>query len=58
MSKESDLKYIKNFSKISISSVCKELKINRQNLLNGLSSDKNTRLVKEKIKEKIKELDE
>lgn len=57
MSKEKDLKYIKGFSQISISGICKELKIDRGNILNGKSSEKNIKLVREKLQEKIKELD-
>lgn len=58
VNKEKDLKYIKDFSKISVSSVCKEVGVDRQNLLNGRASEKSTEAVKNKIKEKIKELDD
>ena len=58
MSKDQDLKYIKGFSKISISGVCKELGINRMNVLNGNASAKNIKDVKNRIEEKIKELGE
>lgn len=44
-----DLEFIKNFSKISISKICCELNINRQNLLNGRSSYDNVLKVKNKI---------
>lgn len=45
-----DLEYIKSFSKISITSVCKKLNIDRANLLNG-------RLKKDKIKQVREELE-
>lgn len=44
-----DLEFIKNFSKISISKICCELNINRQNLLNGRSSNENVLKVKNQI---------
>lgn len=57
MGKEQDLKYIKGFSKINVKSVCEELNIDRGNVLNGKASAKNIEAVKEKIKEKLEELD-
>ena len=58
MKDKKDLKWIKGFSKINIKSICNELKINRGNLLNGKSTDKNAELVKKAIEERIKELEE
>ncbi len=57
MSKEQDLKYIKDFSKITISSVCEELNIDRSNILAGRASEKNTKAVKQKIIEKLNALE-
>ena len=57
MGKEQDLKYIKGFSKINVKSVCEELNIDRGNVLNGKASAKNIEAVKEKIKEKLEELE-
>lgn len=51
------LEYIKGFSKISISSICRELKIDRSNLLRGFSSKCNEKRVYDKIQEKLKELE-
>jgi len=51
------LNWIKGFSKINVKSICEELKINRGNLLNGKSTDKNAELVKNAIEERIKELE-
>ena len=36
-----DLQYIKDFSKISVSKICEEHNINRQNLLNNISTKRN-----------------
>lgn len=55
--KEKNLRYIKRFSKITVSSICKELKINRANVLNGKASAKNIEKVKRKIEEKIKDME-
>lgn len=55
--KNVDLKYIKDFSKINISGICEELGIDRGNVLNGRASAKNIEAVKNKIQEKLKELD-
>ena len=55
MSKEKDLKFIKDFSKITISGICKELGINRANVLIGTASEKNIKAVKERLKEKIEQ---
>lgn len=58
MGKEQDLKFIKGFMKISLSEVCRELKVDRDNVKNGRASAKNIEAVKNKIQEKIKELEE
>lgn len=57
VNKEKNLKYIKGFMKISLSSVCKELGIDRDNVKNGRASEKNIELVRKTIEQKIKELD-
>lgn len=41
--KDKYLDFINSFSKISISSICKELKIDRQNILNGKASEETTK---------------
>lgn len=48
-----DLNYIKKFSKISVSKICEEKNINRQNLLNNNSSKKNAKIVRNEIENKI-----
>lgn len=55
--KDKDLQYIKDFSKITITQICKDLKVNRGNLLNGLASAENTKLVKEEITKRIKDIE-
>lgn len=57
MSKEQDLRYIKGFSKINVASICNELHIDKSNLWAGRASAKNVEAVKEKIEEKLKELE-
>lgn len=51
-----DLKYIKKFSKISISGICEKNKINRANLLNNKSTQKNAKIVREEIESEIAKL--
>lgn len=46
---------IKKLSKIQISKICDELKINRSNLLNGKTTEENEKKVYEKIIEKYEE---
>ena len=50
------LEKIKNLSKIQISKICDELKINRSNLLNGKTTEENEKKVYEKIIEKYEEV--
>ena len=53
--KKEYLQFIKQFSNINISKLCKQLGINRSNILNGRSSEETTRLLYEEI---IKQIDE
>ena len=46
---DKDLEFIKQFSKISISRLCRENKINRSNLLCGRSTKKNSKKIKKAI---------
>ena len=43
------LEKIKQFSKVSITQICKELKIDRSNLLNGRSTPENEKKVYDAI---------
>ena len=47
---------IKKISKITVTQICKELKINRSNLLNGNSTKENEKKVYEEIIKRIKEI--
>lgn len=58
LEKDKDLEYIKNFGKITISKICRDLKIDRGNLLNGRTSKENVLLVKEELKKRLTALDE
>lgn len=51
-----DLEYIKKFSKINITNVCKKAKASRQNVLNGIASKKTTNKVRKQIENDIAEL--
>lgn len=55
--KNADLKFIKDFSKINVASICDELHIDKSNLWAGRASAKNIEAVKNKIQEKLKELE-
>lgn len=50
------LNFIKNFSKLSVKSICKELNIDPSNLYRGNTSQKNIDLVYITIIKKIKNL--
>ncbi len=54
--KEKYLKFILSFSQISISSICKELNINRSNILNGKASEETIKLLYDEIKRRIEEI--
>lgn len=51
-----DLEYIKKFSSISISELCKKKKVDRANLLSGRTTKKNTRLIREEIESEVAKL--
>jgi hypothetical protein len=57
MDKEKDLKYIKDFSKITVAGICKDLKIDKSNLWAEKSSAENVAKVKEEIQKRLKELE-
>lgn len=58
MNKEEDLEFIKNFSKISIASVCRELEINKANIWSGNASEVNIHRVAEELRKRIRNLGE
>jgi hypothetical protein len=57
MDKEKDLKYIKDFSKITVAGVCKDLKIDKSNLWSGKANALAVEKVKLEIQRRIKDID-
>lgn len=51
-----DLEYIKKFSKINITNVCKKAKVDKSNLYSGRTSPKNVKKVRRYIESNIAEL--
>lgn len=51
--KEQYISYIKSFSQINISKLCRELGINRENILKGRASEETTKKLYDKIKEEL-----
>lgn len=58
MAKDNDMEFIKGFTKITIKSICEDLKIDISNLNKGKVSEKNTRKVKEEIERRYERLHE
>lgn len=57
MNENEDLKYIKNFSKITITNACKRANVDRSNLLNGRIKDsEKIKLVRKYIEEEYAKL--
>lgn len=54
--KEKYLKFIKDFSSISITQICKDQKIDRSCVLRGRSSEEKTMILYNELIKKIKEL--
>jgi hypothetical protein len=54
--KDKYLTFILNFSKISISSICKDLKIDRQNILNGKASEETTKKLYDELISRLDKL--
>lgn len=52
-----DLKWIKDFSKITVAGICKDLKIDKSNLWADKASAENVAKVKEEIKKRIESLE-
>lgn len=57
VNKERDLRYIKGFSKIKVSEICRDLKIEKPNVYRGTASAENIKKIKEEIKKRIEALD-
>lgn len=56
VNKEINLKYIKEFSKINVAAICKELGVNKSNLWRGNASPEAIKKVKDEIERRLKEL--
>lgn len=54
--KEKNHKFIRNFSKITISGICKKLNVERTNIILGTTSEENLEKVKEEIQKEIAKL--
>lgn len=54
--KNEDLEYIKKFSSISITNVCKKLGVDRSNLLHGKASKKNMKLIRKGLESEVAKL--
>lgn len=54
--KEKIHKFIRNFSKITISGICKKLNVERTNIILGTTSEENLEKVKEEIQKEIAKL--
>lgn len=57
VNKERDLKYIKGFTKIKLSEICKELNVDKSNIYRGNASSDTVKKVKEEIKKRIDQLE-
>jgi hypothetical protein len=56
VNKQKDIKYIKDFSKINIRDICKELNIDKSNVYRGIASAEKIRQVKEELQKRIENL--
>ena len=54
--KEKTHKFIRNFSKITISGICKKLNVERTNIILGTTSEENLEKVKEEIQKEFAKL--
>ena len=57
MTKENDLKYIKDFAKITVAGICKDLNIDKSNLWAGRGTAENVAKIKNEIKKRIENLE-
>lgn len=51
--KDKDLEYIKQFSKIFVSRICRENNVNYQNLMNGRSTKENSKKIRKAIESEL-----
>lgn len=58
MKKQEDYKFIKKFTKISVKKICDDEMISYANLITGRASAYNMKIVRERLEEEIKKLEE
>jgi hypothetical protein len=51
-----DIDFIRKFSKITITGICKKLNVNRSNVIMGTTTDENIKDVREEIESEIAKL--
>ena len=51
-----DKDFIKNFSKITLTGICKKLKVNRGNVIAGTTKKQNLKKVREEIESEVAKL--
>lgn len=51
-----DIDYIKNFSKITISGICRKLKVDRSSVLNNKAKEDKIKKVREEIENQVARL--
>ena len=56
VNKKVDLDFIKGFSQITITKICKDLNVDRANLLKGNASSDTTRKVKDELEKRLTNL--
>lgn len=56
INKEQDLKFIKAFKSITISDICKDLKVDKSNVYRGIASAEAIRKVREELERRLDEL--
>lgn len=57
INRERDLRFIKEFRKIKLSNICKELKIDKSNVYRGIASAENIKAVKNEIIKRYEKLE-
>lgn len=56
VNKERDLKFIKDFQKITLASICRDLKLDKASVYKGSVSADNIKRVRKEIEKRINEL--
>lgn len=56
VNKERDLRFIKEFQKITLAAICKELNVDKPSIYRGTASADNIKRVRKEIEKRINEL--